>query len=326
VAISLYGGELAPYLEEERVRDHPVSQYLLSLESVESRATACRALAAVLRSLLKRREVDLDDIYAYPWAQLSADRIAQLKNDFLNNDGKAPSTTNVRLAVVRGVQRQAMLAGQMSGDRFHRLREKVKYVKFEPLPAGRYVPESELRALFAACEDGPLQGIRDQAIISAMVRAGLRRAEIVGLAKEAYVPADGFIRVLGKGRKERKAVLLRDGDVHLAAWLSRRKSGPGPHLFCPIEDRKTQLPRGLRSDAIYALLERRARAAGIPKVRPHDLRRTYATVLFLAGIGVKHIQLSLGHRFVATTLRYDVRPEKEMVTAIRGVEIPTEEP
>lgn len=318
VAIERFPTRLARAFEAQSAAKNPVTQYLYSLESEGSRLTMYRALAAVLRIVHDRAEISATDILAYDWQRLGPDSINKIKNTTLHTDGKAPSTTNVRIAAIRGVQRFAQLTGQMDTNLFLQVKNGVRYVQFDAEPAGRYLEPHEVEALLESCGD-TLQGVRDRAIITAMVRAGLRRSEIIGLSKHAYLSSEGVIQVLGKRRKERKAVLLSSGDNALKAWLQLREKGPGLHMFCPIEQRRTQLERGLSSGAVYALLERRASQVGLGQVRPHDLRRTYATFLFLHGVDLNHVRLSMGHDDADTTLRYDVRPKQKMIEDIRRV-------
>ena len=118
------------------------------------------------------------------------------------------------------------------------------------------------------------------------------------------------MRVVGKGGKQRLVPLSPTAGPFLAAWLELRGTSPGP-LFCPITRARTlRLGRSLTGEAVRQLLRRRALAAGVPAISPHDLRRTYAGDLLDAGADLPAVQQLLGHASPATTSHYDRRGDR----------------
>ena len=179
------------------------------------------------------------------------------------------------------------------------------------LPAGRDVEQSELAALVAQCRaDESPAGVRDGAVIGLAYLSGARRAELAGLHLADVDTDPAAIRVIGKGGKERLVPLSPTVGPLLEAWIGLRGGSEGP-LFCPIDRAgNLRLGRTLTGEAIRQILSRRALAAGVATVSPHDLRRTYAGDLLDAGADLPAVQQLMGHASPSTTSRYDRRGDK----------------
>jgi site-specific recombinase XerC len=134
-----------------------------------------------------------------------------------------------------------------------------------------------LAALLAQCRaDGSPAGVRDAAVIGLAYLSGTRRAELVALHLADVDTSRAAIRVVGKGGKERLVPLSPTVGPLLEAWMGLRGDSPGP-LFCAIDRAGScRLGHMLTGEAIRQILARRALAAGVAAVSPHDLRRTYA--------------------------------------------------
>jgi site-specific recombinase XerC len=191
------------------------------------------------------------------------------------------------------------------------------------LPAGRYVEDGEVRRLVAAClaDDSP-GGRRDAAVLAVLFVGGLRRAEAVALDLDDYEASSGHLAVTGKGRRQRRTALPAGGRRALAAWLDvRGLDDPGP-LFCPIDKAGRMTLRRLSTQAVYALVDRRARKAGVGHLSPHDGRRTFASDLFDAGVDAVQVQGLMGHASLLTTGGYDRRPELARLAAVERLHFP----
>ncbi|MCK6479436.1 MAG: tyrosine-type recombinase/integrase [Planctomycetes bacterium] len=214
-----------------------------------------------------------------------------------------PATVNRYLSALRGVLDEARALGWDCGEAF-----RVKGVKNETLPAGRSLDGGELRSLFQACRPGP-GGSRNAALLAILYGSGLRRAEAVGLDLDDYDSATGALRVrAGKGRKDRTSYLAAGGRAAVEGWLQHRGQGPGPLLF-PVGKGGTLTPRRMTTQAAYDALQRLALRAGVTKVSPHDLRRSFVSDLLDAGADLPVVQRLAGHASPTTTSRYDRRPE-----------------
>jgi site-specific recombinase XerD len=190
------------------------------------------------------------------------------------------------------------------------------------LPAGRYVEDGEVRRLVAAClaDDSP-GGRRDAAVLAVLFVGGLRRAEAVGLDVDDYEPATGVLTVVGKGRRQRRTALPAGGRRAMEAWLSVRGEAPGA-LFCPVNKAGRVTVRRLTTQAVYVLVDRRARKAAVGHLSPHDGRRTFASDLFDAGVDAVQVQGLMGHASLITTGGYDRRPELARLAAVERLHFP----
>ena len=193
----------------------------------------------------------------------------------------------------------------------------------DTLPAGRALGSGELIALMSQCgNDATPAGARDAAIIAILYSCGLRRAELVSVDLASYDAEAGELRVMGKRRKERIVPVVNGAAQALGDWLTVRGSEPGP-LFWPIR-KGGHLQHGerLTTEAIWHLLRRRATAAGIKSLSPHDLRRTFVGDLLDAGADIATVQKLAGHASVNTTARYDRRPEQAKRKAAELLHVP----
>jgi len=181
----------------------------------------------------------------------------------------------------------------------------------------------ETEALLARVRTGSPTGLRNRAMLQAMLGAGLRVSEVVGLRGVDVDLKKGTIRVnLGKGSKDR--VVPVDGQTRgwLQAWSEKREAlgfnGRQP-FFPGLRGGRTGQGERKRGDAltpryVQFLVKRLAEAAGIEKrVTPHTLRHTYATrMLERPGLTIRDVQTLLGHANVANTQIYTHVNEEEL--------------
>lgn len=167
-------------------------------------------------------------------------------------------------------------------------------------------------ALLAAPGLDDLKGLRDTAVIALMLCTGIREAELSGLEVRDLRQRLGGELALhireGKGCKERLAPYgeLDWVLVVVEAWLEAAGIADGPVFRGFYRGNKTLRPGPLSVRAIQYLLDRYPIAVNgeLVKVKPHDLRRTYARRLYEAGMAPVEIQQNLGHADLKTTLGY----------------------
>ncbi len=176
-----------------------------------------------------------------------------------------------------------------------------------PAKLGRRLPKvltvDEMLRLLDAPDRGKPQGIRDRAMLSTMYAAGLRVSELCGLRVGDVDRARGFVRVLGKGGKQR---LVPIGDFALAD-LERYEQQVRPQKAKPGEAALFVSRRGSRMtrQSFWKMVLRYARQAGITKpISPHKLRHSFATHLLEHGADLRSVQTMLGHANIATTEIY----------------------
>jgi integrase/recombinase XerD len=167
--------------------------------------------------------------------------------------------------------------------------------------------KEEVMALLGQCNNG-LSGLRNKVLLIVLYRCGLRISEAIGIRSSDYNSSEGTIRIIGKGNKMRVVGLDSQTKLNLDLWMSKRKeigiNGVGnPPIFCGIS--KMNFGKPIQSVYVRNLLKRLGKAAGIEKrMNPHNFRHSFAHDLLNEGIGLKHIQVSLGHSNIATTSRY----------------------
>ncbi len=112
--------------------------------------------------------------------------------------------------------------------------------------------------------------------------------------------------MLGKGNKQREVPLPPGAVAALEDWLAVRGDWDGA-LFPPLNKGGRVARRRMSEQAVYAALAKRAAAAGVADLSPHDLRRTYVGDLLDRGADIATVQRLAGHADVSTTARYDRR-------------------
>ena len=174
----------------------------------------------------------------------------------------------------------------------------------------RKVPEvmsfSEIEKIFMAIDLSEPTGTRNRAILETLYASGLRVSELCTLRISNYFPKEGFIRVLGKGSKERIVPIGDDAITYIEDYLSTWRR----HLP-KISKQDTDIlflnRRGKRLSRIfvYQIVKNLAEKAGLsPLISPHTFRHSFATHLLEGGADLKAVQDMLGHESILTTEIY----------------------
>jgi integrase len=292
----------------------PVLGYLARLGTGSRRAMLC-ALNTIARLLAG----EAARAATLPWHVLEPVHTSALRSALL--DRYSAASVNKALAALRGVLREAWRLGQIDAERYHRLRD-LPPAPGSRLLAGRHVGRDELARLFTACDESP-RGRRDAAILALGFGGGLRRAELVALDVGDYEADRGALRVCGKGSKERRVFLANGAGEALASWLGVRGDRQGP-LLLPVRKGGAIVLRRLAPQSVRDVIVRLAGLAGVEKLSPHDARRTWVGSLLDAGASLTSVQKLAGHSSVATTQRYDRRPEEVARRAALMLTIPVD--
>lgn len=162
----------------------------------------------------------------------------------------------------------------------------------------------EVLALFDAVDLSQPQGHRNRAILELLYSCGLRVSELISLRLSDLFFEDGFIRVLGKGDKQR---LVPIGDPAIASicyYLDQRRLQPC-HPDCSDVLFLNRRGRGLTREMIFLIVRQSVEIAGIHKeVSPHTFRHSFATHLIERGADLRAVQEMLGHESILTTEIY----------------------
>jgi len=192
------------------------------------------------------------------------------------------------------------------------VREKFRDDDFTALLTGpkpeRKMPdtlsEDEVTRLMAASSGGEPRALRDRALLELFYSSGLRVSELAALMLQQIDLEQGFIRVFGKGSKERVVPVGGKACDALATYLASGR----PHLVRSHTGSQFFLNhrgRALSRVALWMIVKAHAKRAGITKnVKPHALRHSFATHLLTGGADLRAIQEMLGHASISTTQIY----------------------
>lgn len=217
----------------------------------------------------------------------------------LHEHGIGPSSQARILSGVRSFFKYLQMEGYISDD-------PSELLEWPHL--GEHLPEvlttEEIDRMEAAIDLSKPEGQRNKAIIEVLFSCGLRVSELTALKLSDLFMSDNFVRVKGKGRKERLVPISAKAVKELKLWFidrDRMNIKPGEEDFVFLNRRGAHLTRTM----ILIMIKRCAEAAGIEKtVSPHTLRHSFATALLKGGADLRAIQMMLGHESISTTEIY----------------------
>ncbi len=214
-----------------------------------------------------------------------------------------------------GIQARSVariLSGVRSFYRFLTLEKEVEQDPTELLESpqiGKHLPEvlsvEEIDSIINVIDVSKPEGIRDRAIIEVLYGCGLRISELCNLRISQLYLEDKYIRVKGKGSKERLVPIEGVAIDRVREWLVTRmgyKVKPSEEDYVFVS-----LTRGSRLSRIslFVYIKDYAERAGIKKnISPHTFRHSFATHLLEGGANLRAIQMMLGHEDISTTEIY----------------------
>ena len=172
---------------------------------------------------------------------------------------------------------------------------------------GRYLPavlsEEEVTAILESVNLSDWMGLRDRAILEVLYGCGLRVSEAVGLRISDVYMEEGFVRIIGKGDKQRIVPLGEEAADAIRNYLDARidpsDTDSEDILFL------NRFGRSLSRVAMFNMIKAQALAAGIRKeISPHTFRHTFATHMIEHGADLRAVQEMLGHESILTTEIY----------------------
>lgn len=172
---------------------------------------------------------------------------------------------------------------------------------------GRTLPgvlsEEEVDAIISSVSLSDWKGLRDRALLEVLYGCGLRVSEAVGLKISEIYFKEGFVRIVGKGNKQRLVPLGEMASEALQTYLHARPE--------PADDRYSDYvflnARGgvLSRISAFNMVKDRALSAGVTaKISPHSFRHSFATHLLMHGADLRSVQEMLGHESILTTEIY----------------------
>lgn len=174
---------------------------------------------------------------------------------------------------------------------------------------GRKLPDTlnfqEIEELLAAIDMSKPEGQRNRAILEMLYSSGLRVSELVNLQLNNVMEDIGFLRVVGKGNKERLVPIGHDALKHMKLYTEHVRCHldikPGHEHIVFLNRRGAQLTRVM----IFTIIKRLGEQIGLKKnISPHTFRHSFATHLIEGGADLRAVQEMLGHESITTTEIY----------------------
>ena len=303
------------YLADRRYSPRTVRSYAFDLlhfcRWLVTDGTALDAVATdtLLRFLAACREVVLPGQHGGNVVSLRTGRTA----------GYAAATVNRRLAAIsglfaframrdpaapnpvpRGAAARRTAKGERSGMLCHLARPRARSLLRlrEPRRLPRGLDREEARALLASfrCD-------RDRAVAGLMLFSGLRSAEVLGLQVADFDVGRGWVRVTGKGGKERRVPVDPEVAGLIQSYLlAERPETSSPALF--VVAKGPHRGRPLSAEGLRRVFRYHRGKAGVPAGHPHALRHTFGTALAEAGVDLPVMQALMGHDHVDSAAAY----------------------
>src|SRR6056300_1041877 len=179
----------------------------------------------------------------------------------------------------------------------------------QPPKTGRKLPvvlsPDEIDNMIGTIDRSTLAGERNVAILETLYSCGLRVSELVNLGLTQIHQEEGFVRVLGKGNKERLVPISKRALKHIWLFIDHYRR----HLSIDNAYRDTVFlngrGKGITRQSVFLMIKKAAFEAGIKKViSPHTFRHSFATHLVEAGADLRAVQEMLGHESITTTEIY----------------------
>lgn len=230
--------------------------------------------------------VQLDDLHRFTWT--------------LHDIGISPRSIARILAGIRSFYRFLLIDGYIDHD---------PTTLLESPKIGQHLPEvlslQEIDAIIAAIDLSQPEGQRDRTIIEMLYSCGLRVSELCNLRLSDLYLEEEFLRVMGKGNKQRLVPISPRAINELRLWMIERATidilpGEDDYVFVSHRRRKH-----LSRITVFRNIRQYAEAAGIHRtISPHTFRHSFATHLLEGGANLRAIQAMLGHESIATTEIY----------------------
>jgi len=232
-------------------------------------------------------------------ATVSAWRVA------LEARGLGSVSINVRITAVRKLAVEAADNGLLAPELAAGI-SRVKGAKSKGVRVGNWLSVPQAQKLLNAPDVSTKKGLRDRAMLAVLLGCGLRRSEVAALTMKHIRQRDNrwcIVDLIGKHGRVRTIPVPTWVKVAIDSWTAAAGLTEG-HVLRPVGRGDRVLGDRMTEKVVWQLLQPYARAAGVPGIAPHDLRRSCAKMCRAAGGELEQIQLLLGHASVQTTERY----------------------
>jgi site-specific recombinase XerD len=247
----------------------------------------------------------LDEFLAWSEGGPFTRALVQQYRATLEQKGLAPSSINLRLAAIRKLASEAADNGLLAAEQASAI-ARVRGTRRRGIRAGNWLTREQAQALLDAPDAGTVKGRRDRAVLALLIGCGLRRSEIAALCAGDIEQRDGrwaIVDLAGKGNRLRTVPVPAWVKTVVDEWTAAAVIREG-RLFRSLNKRGDVWGDGITEKVVWWIVQEYARAIGVDRLAPHDLRRTCAKLCRAAGGDLEQIQFLLGHASIQTTERY----------------------
>ncbi|MBP3547478.1 MAG: tyrosine recombinase XerD [Alistipes sp.] len=226
---------------------------------------------------------------------------------WLYTEGRSGASQARRLSGIKSFFNFLLL-----GDRI----EQLPTDRVDAPKAERLLPDvltiEEVDAMLRTFDLTTAKGCRDSAIVEVLYSTGLRVSELTALRIDNLFFGEGYVRVVGKGDKQRMVPVGSAARDKIQLYMEHRRPKHSAEATLFLNNRGEPLTRVM----VFNIIRRAAALAGIPKqISPHTLRHSYATHMLEGGANIRQVQELLGHESISTTEVYTHLDRKHL----RGV-------
>jgi integrase/recombinase XerC len=228
--------------------------------------------------------------------------IREFLSHLKSGKGNAHTTLGRKISALRTYFRYLLQQGLIEEDPTSLVRSPRRRRKLPP-----FLTEQEVEILLSAPDEGGFIGLRDRAILEVLYSTGARVSELTGANLEDLSLSGGYLRVRGKGKRERLSMVGPPAVQAVRAYLPARKrlleqTGTCKERALFVNQRGG---RRITTRSVARILKGYLLRAGLPvEHSPHSLRHSFATHLLNRGANLREVQEMLGHKRIATTQIY----------------------
>ena len=215
------------------------------------------------------------------------------------------ASINLAMAALRKLASEAAANGGLSPLAAAGIRG-VPGARRSGVRTGNWLTLQQAQQLLAEPDSSTMKGLRDRVLLGLLVGCGLRRGELAGLEFRDVAQREGrwaIVDLVGKHGRIRTVPMPSWAKTALDGWAAAAGIGSGAVLR-RVDKAGRVGDSPITTQAVFEAVVGYARKAGLGKITPHDLRRTFAKLAHLGRAPLEQIQISLGHASIQTTERY----------------------
>jgi len=266
----------------------------------------CGLSPATLEAYGHDVEMLADDLSAagvHRWADVQPRQLVEHVAGLKSKKNMAPSSVSRHIATIRVLFRWLEARGTIGSNPSDYLDQPTRWKKLPGVLSPKQI-RSLIEAPTPRPDDKLCLHIRDRAMLELMYASGLRASEVGALERNDLMDSLSVLRVTGKGNKQRLVPMGEPARDALDAYLRECR----PKLDRPEHGKEriflSRTGRPIERVAVWQIVRRHAKTAGLRNVHPHMLRHSFATHLLAGGADLRVVQELLGHSDIATTQIY----------------------